>query len=59
MSTTVDILCFYYHLYNQLLKVKHAFNLETLTYISQITQMFSHLKLWIVVARRNFKGLKI
>ena len=32
MSTAVDILCFYKHLYNQLLKVKHAFNLETLTY---------------------------
>ena len=36
MSTTVDILCFYYHLYNmynQLFKVKYAFNLETLIYV--------------------------
>ena len=34
MSTTVDILCFYKHMYmyNQLLKVKHAFDLETLIY---------------------------
>ena len=30
MSTTVDILRFYWHLYNQLLKVKCAFNFETL-----------------------------
>ena len=30
MSTTVDILCFYCHPYNQLVKVKYAFNLETL-----------------------------
>ena len=29
MSTTVDILCFYHHLY-KLLKIKYAFNLETL-----------------------------
>ena len=28
MSTTVDILCFYNHLYDQLLKVKYASNLE-------------------------------
>ena len=33
MTTTVDILCFYKHLYNQLLKVKYAFNLEKLIYI--------------------------
>ena len=33
MSTTVDILCFYHHLYNQLFKVKYAFNLETLIYV--------------------------
>ena len=60
MSTTVDILCFYYHLYNQLFQVKYAFNLETLIYVfSQITQIFSHLKLWIAVARHNFKWLKI
>ena len=32
MSTTVDILHFYWHLYNQLLKVKCAFNFETLIY---------------------------
>ena len=31
MSTTVDILSFYEHLYNQLLKVKYVFNLKTLT----------------------------
>ena len=59
MSTIVDILCFHWHLCNQLLKVKYAFNLETLIYvgtlISQITQIFSHLKLWIAVARHNFK----
>ena len=30
MSTTVDILRFYWHLYNQLLKVKCALNFETL-----------------------------
>ena len=30
MSTRVDILCFYCHLYNQLLEVKYVFNLETL-----------------------------
>ena len=30
MSTTVDIQCFHWHLYNQLLKVEYAFNLETL-----------------------------
>ena len=63
MSTTVDILRFYWHLYDQLLKVKYAFNFETLiyvgTYISQITPIFSHLKLWIAVARHNFKWLKI
>ena len=33
MSTTVDILRFYWHLSNQLLKIKYAFNLETLIYI--------------------------
>ena len=33
MSTTVDILCFYEHLYNQLLKIKYASNLETLIYV--------------------------
>ena len=33
MSTTVDILSFYKHLYNQLVKVKYAFNLETLIYV--------------------------
>ena len=30
MSTTVDILRFYWHLYGQLLKVKCAFYIETL-----------------------------
>ena len=63
MSTTVDILCFYGQLHNQLLHVNYAFNFETLihvgTWISQITQIFSHLKLWIAVARHNFKWLKI
>ena len=48
MSTTVAILRFYWHLYNQLFKVKCAFNFETLIYvgtqISQITQIFGHLK---------------
>ena len=55
MPTTVDILCFCWHLYNQLLKIKYASSLETLIYggteISQIAQIFSHLKLWIAVAR--------
>ena len=32
MSATVDILCFYWNLYNQLLKVKYAFNFETMIY---------------------------
>ena len=45
MSTTVDILSFYKHLYNQLLKVKYAFNLVTLRYvgtkISKITDFWS------------------
>ena len=63
MSTTVHILRFYWHMYNQLLKIKYASNLETLIYvgtqISQITQIFSHLKLWIAVARHNFKWMKI
>ena len=63
MSTTVDILCFYYHLYTQLFKIKYASNPETLIYagtqISQITKIFSHVKLWIAVARHNFKWLKI
>ena len=48
MSTTVAILCFYQHLYNQLLKIKYAFNHETLmdggTLMSPITQIFRHLK---------------
>ena len=63
MSTTADILRLHWHLYKQLLKVKCAFNFETLLYartlISQITKMFSHLKLWIAVARHNFKWLNI
>ena len=41
MPTTVDFLCFYKHLYDQLLKVKYALYLETLIdvriWISQIT----------------------
>ena len=32
MSTTVDNLSFYKHLYNQFLKVKYPFDLETLIY---------------------------
>ena len=32
MSTTEDILHFYWHLYNQLLNIKYASNLETLIY---------------------------
>ena len=57
MSTTVDM-CFCNHLYNQLLKIKYAFNFETQifvgTWIAQITQIFSHLKLWIAVARQKW-----
>ena len=34
MSTTVDILSFYWHLYNLLVKVKCAFNFETLLYVA-------------------------
>ena len=63
MSTTGDILCFYKHLYKQLVKIKYAFNFDAqiyvVTYISQITQIFSHLKLWIAVAKHNFVWLKI
>ena len=63
MSKTVDILYFYKHLYIYMLKVKYAFNLETLIYegtlISQITYILSHLKLCVAVARHNFKWLKI
>ena len=49
---------------NKLFTVKYAFNLETLidieTYISQITYIFTHLKLLCVaVARHNIKWLKI
>ena len=33
MLTTVNILRFYWHLYNQLLKVKSAFNFEPLVYV--------------------------
>ena len=33
MSTTVDILSFYKHVYTQLSKVKYAFNRETLIYV--------------------------
>ena len=33
MSTTVDILPFYKHLYNQLLKMKYAFNFKTQIYV--------------------------
>ena len=33
MSTTVNILCLHYHLYDQLLKIKYAFNLETQIYV--------------------------
>ena len=32
MPTTIDILFFYLHLHNELLKVKYALNLETLIY---------------------------
>ena len=63
MSATVDILCFistYITPDNQLLEIKYAFNLKPLIYfetqITQITQIFSHLKLWIAVARHNFNG---
>ena len=45
-------------------KIECALNLETLiiyveTLISQVTQIFGHLKLSIAVARHNFKCLKI
>ena len=33
MSTTIDILRFHKHLYNQFLRVKYAFNLKTLIYV--------------------------
>ena len=33
VSTTFDILCSHYHLYNQLLKIKYACNLKTLIYV--------------------------
>ena len=33
MSTTVDILAFYKHLYNQLLQIKYDFNFETQIYV--------------------------
>ena len=33
MSIAVDILRFYWHVYNQLLKVKRGFNFETLIYV--------------------------
>ena len=66
MPTTVDILCFINTRLtpdNQLFTVKYTFNLETLTYIgtdiSQITYIFSHLKLGVAVARHNFEWLKI
>ena len=60
MSTIVDILCFCLHPNNKL-KIKYAYNLEPLIYVgtSQITQIFSHLKLWIAVARHNFKWIQI
>ena len=57
MSSTVGILCFHWHLYNQLLKVKCAFNLQTLIYAgnSQFTLILSHFKLCVAVARHNLK----
>ena len=33
MSTTVDILSFYKHLHNELLKVKNTLNIEALIYV--------------------------
>ena len=48
MSTTVDILCFYKHLYNQLLKVNNGFYPKSLIYvetlISQITIILGHVE---------------
>ena len=33
MSTTVVSQCFYLHLFNQLWKLKYAFNIETLIFV--------------------------
>ena len=44
MSTTVDIL----YLYNQLLKIKYAFNLETLIYVGNYNLNFSSV-LWVYI----------
>ena len=66
MATTVDILSIYKNLYNQLLKVQHAFNLEKLmiyvrTYISQITSISSHLNSeWkFLLSTSVFQGLNV
>ena len=66
MATTVDILSIYKNLYNQLLKVQHAFNLEKLmiyvrTYISQITSILSHLNSeWkFLLSSSVFQGLNV
>ena len=48
MATTVDMLCFYWHLYNQSLKVKYAFNLETLIYAGDFTNNTNFQSLEVV-----------
>ena len=51
MSTTVAILCFYWHLYNQLFKVKDVLYLATSIYVGTlILQIFQSLE---VVCRRS------
>ena len=49
MWTTVDILRIYWHLYNQLLKVKFAFNLKTLIYVGTL----------ISQKKSNFQSLEV
>ena len=48
MSTIVDMLCFYWHLYNQLVKVKYALNLETLIYARDFTNNTNFQSLEVV-----------
>ena len=60
MSTTVDILRFYWHLYNQLLKIKSAFNFETPIYIGTlISQKKTHFQSLEVVDRDSETQLQV
>ena len=60
MSTTVDILCFYWHLYNQLLKVGCAFNFETLIYVgTYISQKNTNFQSFEVVDRGSETQLQM